>query len=114
MAVGHIPLRTLQGEKSPIILPSGVHLMTVPQPFLSGLFMQTLPTVHGFSLALADFLAKDEDGENEVATAAAASMRIDFLIIFIGPPYCEGPDHVRRLAGTPPLRGHFSMGCVLH
>jgi hypothetical protein len=36
MAVGHIPLRTLQGEKSPIILPSGVHLITVPQPFLSG------------------------------------------------------------------------------
>src|SRR5262249_61813593 len=74
MAVGHMPLRTLQGEKSPIILPSGVHLMTVPQPALSGLFMQTLPTLHGFSLA---FLAKDEFGKNEVATAVAAATRIN-------------------------------------
>jgi hypothetical protein len=86
MAVGHMPLRTLQGEKSPIILPSGVHLMTVPQPALSGLFMQTLPTLHGFSLA---FLAKDEVGKNEVATAVAAATRINFLIAFIGPPFAK-------------------------
>ena len=101
MAVGHMPLRTLQGEKSPIILPSGVHLMTVPQPALSGLFMQTLPTLHGFSLA---FLAKDEVGKNEVATAVATIARINFLIVFTGPPFCEGPDHVCKLARTPPLR----------
>jgi hypothetical protein len=35
-------------------------------------------------LALSDFLAKDEGGNNEVATAAAAATRINFLIIFIG------------------------------
>src|SRR5215469_2400006 len=86
MAVGHMPLRTLQGEKSPIILRSGVHLMTVPQPFLSGLFMQTVPTLHGGSFALTDFLAKDKVGKNEVAIAVAATTRINFLIVFIGPP----------------------------
>jgi len=61
--------------------------MTVPQPFLSGLFMQTLPTLHGFSLA--GFLAKDEVGKNEVATAAAAAATISFLIVFIGPPFAK-------------------------
>ena len=63
--------------------------MTVPQPFLSGLFMQTLPTLHGGSFALADFLAKDEVGKNEVATAVAAATRINFLIVFIGPPFAK-------------------------
>jgi hypothetical protein len=38
---------------------------------------------------LSDFLAKDEDGRNEVATAVAASIRIDFLIMFIGPPFAK-------------------------
>jgi hypothetical protein len=57
--------------------------------------MQTLPTLHGGSFALADFLAKDEVGKNEVATAVAAATRINFLIVFIGPPFREGPDHVR-------------------
>jgi hypothetical protein len=33
---------------------------------------------------LCDFLAKDEDGKNEVATAVAAAARINFLIMFIG------------------------------
>src|SRR5215471_7007192 len=84
-----MPLRTLQGQKSPIILPSLVHLMTVPQPALSGLFMQTWPTLHDCSLALCDFLAKDEVGRNEVATAVATTARINFLIVFIGPPFAK-------------------------
>ena len=58
--------------------------MTVPQPALSGLFMQILPTLHDCSLALCAFLAKDEVGKNEVATAVAAAARINFLIMFIG------------------------------
>jgi hypothetical protein len=75
--------------------------MTVPQPFLSGLFMQTRPTLHGRSLA--DLLAKDEVGKNEVATAITTTARTNFLIVFIGAPLREGPD-VRRLARTPLLR----------
>jgi 16S rRNA G966 N2-methylase RsmD len=63
--------------------------MTVPQPALSGLFMQTLPTLHDCSLALCAFLAKDEVGKNEVATAVATTARINFLIVFIGPPFAK-------------------------
>ena len=63
--------------------------MTVPQPALSGLFMQTWPTLHGRSLALCDFLAKDEVGRNEVAIAVAATARINFVIVFIGPPFAK-------------------------
>jgi hypothetical protein len=60
-------------------------------------------------LALSDFLAKDEGGNNEVATAAAAATRINFLIMFIGflPPR-EGPDHVRSWP-MPPLKNNFSI-----
>jgi 16S rRNA G966 N2-methylase RsmD len=64
--------------------------------------MQTLPTLHGCSLA--DFLAKDEVGKNEVATAAAAAATISFLIVFIGPPFAKAltmfadwPEHLRSL-----------------
>ena len=78
--------------------------MTVPQPALSGLFMQTWPTLHDCSLALCDFLAKDEVGRNEVATAVATTARINYLIVFIDPPFAKGPDHVRRLARRPPFR----------
>ena len=37
--------------------------------------------MHGGSFALCDFLAKDEGGENDVATAVAAAARINFLIM---------------------------------
>jgi hypothetical protein len=34
-------------------------------------------------------LAKDEVGNNEVATAVATTARINFLIVFIGPPFAK-------------------------
>ena len=37
--------------------------------------------MHGGSFALCDFLAKDEGGKNDVATAVAAAARINFLIM---------------------------------
>jgi hypothetical protein len=46
------------------------------------------------ALALCDFLAKDEVGKNEVATAVATTARISFLVVFIISPIREGPDHV--------------------
>jgi hypothetical protein len=59
-------------------------------------------------LGLGDFLAKDEVGKNEIATAVAATARIKFLIMFIGPPFAKAltcsqwPEHLRL--------GHFSIG----
>jgi hypothetical protein len=38
---------------------------------------------------LCDFLAKDEVGKNDVATAIAAVTRISFLIIFIVTPLAK-------------------------
>jgi hypothetical protein len=41
------------------------------------------------ALALCEFLAEDEVGKNEVATAVAAIARINFLIGFIGSPFAK-------------------------
>ena len=57
-------------------------------------------------MALSDFLAKDEVGKNEVATAVAAAARINFLIMFIS-PLREGL--TVQLAETPPLRESLSI-----
>jgi hypothetical protein len=49
--------------------------------------------LHGGSFALCAFLAKDEGGNNEIASAVtAAAAKINFLIVFIGSsPPGEGP-----------------------
>jgi hypothetical protein len=86
--------------------------LTVTQPLnlltLSGLSVQAWPTLHGGSFALCDFLAKDEGGKNEVATAVAAAARINFLIMFIVTPLAKAWPY-SQLAGTPPLGDDFSI-----
>jgi hypothetical protein len=65
------------------------------------------------ALALCDFLAKDEVGKNEVATAVAATARINFLIVFIVSPFAKAPTMLQT-GQNASTQGHFSMGRVLH
>ncbi len=87
--------------------------MTVPQPALSGLFMQTWPTLHDCSLAVCDFLAKDGVGKNAVATAVATTAKINFLIVFIGHPFAKAPAIFANCQNVS-RQGHINIRLVLH